>query len=314
MTSALLLAGLLLLSACSGAQKGPSDTRAFPRVQVPSLYSGQDEMMEYVLDHFWDAYLTTDNTYRTDSLYMAGVGVGDIVEQIFSYAAILESCPIENARKSIDLLMDRLEACHDSDTLLFSKMTSMLSDCLYDPNSEMRDEDLYSEIARRLSASPYVSPDMKDTYEYQARMCSLNARGTGAADFAFIDTDGVRGTLYGVKSEFTVLIFVNPGCHACGEVVAPFSSEPVMRLISDGRLSVLGIYIDDEIDKWKEGRDELPAHWINGYDPEGIIRADSIYSVRAIPSIYLLDKDKNVIMKDAVPQRAVAFLQNNMSI
>lgn len=309
LTSALLLAGLILFSACSGTQKGSADTRAFPTVQVPSVYTEQEEVLDYVLTHFWDACLTPDKAYRTDSLYLGGIAKREMVEQISSYVAILENSPLDKARESISTLMDKLEACHDTDTLFFSKMTSMLCSCLYDPNSELRDEDIYSSLALRMASSPYVAQDMVKSYEYQAQMCSLNSRGTQAADFEFVDTDGRPGTLYGVKSEYTALIFVNPGCHACGEVVAPFSSELVMRLISEGRLTVMGIYIDEEIDKWMEGRDELPAHWINGYDPQGVIRADSIYSVRAIPSIYILDKDKKVIMKDAVPQRAVTFLQ-----
>jgi len=303
------MAGLFLFSACSGAQKGCSDTRPFPLVQVPSVYTDQGEVLDYVLTHFWDAFLSPDKAFRTDSLYIAGVGKREMVEQISSYAAILENSSLDAARESIAVLMDRLEACHDADTLLFSKMISLLCDCLYDPNSELRDEDIYSSLASRLAASPYVPQEMVASYDHQARMCSLNARGTQAADFIFIDTDGTGNSLYGVKSDYTALIFVNPGCHACGDVVAPFSSELVMRLISEGRLTVMGIYIDEEIDKWMEGRDELPSHWINGYDPQGVIRADSIYSVRAIPSIYILDKDKKVIMKDAVPQRAVAFLQ-----
>lgn len=308
-TSALLLAGLFLFSACSGTQKGPSDTRAFPRVQVPSVYTDQEEVLGYVLDHFWDACLVPGHAYRTDSLFVAGVSVQEMVEQVSSYAAILQNSPLDLARRSVGKFVDRLEACHDTDTLLYAKMTSMLSECLYGPNSELRDEDIYSALASRLAVSPYTSQDLVASYRHQVSMCSLNARGTQAADFTFIDTDGVRGTLYGVKSDYTALIFVNPGCHACNDVVVPFSDELVMRLISEGRLTVLGIYIDDETDKWMEGRDELPAHWVNGYDPAGIIRSDSIYSVRAIPSIYILDKEKKVIMKDAVPQRAVAFFQ-----
>lgn len=306
---ALLCAGLFLFSACRSTQKDVSDTRPFPTVRVPSIYSAQDEIVDYVLSHFWDACLKPGKAFRTDSLYIAGVPVREMVEQVSSYVAILENSPLDKAKASIGFFMDRVESCHDMDTLLFSKMTSMLSDCLYDPNSELRDEDIYSALSARMAVSPYVSHDMAASYEYQTRLCSLNARGTQAADFRFVDVDGRVETLYGVGSEYTVLVFVNPGCHACGEVVAPFSSELVMRLISEGRLSVLGIYIDEEIDKWMEGRDDLPAHWINGYDPDGIIRADNIYSVRAIPSIYVLDRDKKVILKDAVPQRAVSFLQ-----
>ena len=42
--------------------------------------------------------------------------------------------------------------------------------------------------------------------------------------------------------------------------------------------------------------------WINGYDPDFVIRTDRLYAVRAVPSLYLLDKKKNVLMKDALPE------------
>ena len=56
--------------------------------------------------------------------------------------------------------------------------------------------------------------------------------------------------------------------------------------------------------------DRLPAHWINGYDPAGIIRGENLYFVRAIPSIYLLDAEKRILMKDAVPQSVAAYVEN----
>ena len=309
--AALLVAGLSILFSCGqrGSSKGASDLRSFPTVTVPSVYSGHDEIADYVLTHFWDGYFDSSNHWLTDSLHMAGVDRKEMVGQISSYVAILENSPLEDARRSISGLMDKLEAYHDTDSLLYEKMTAMLSSCLYDPNSDLRDEDIYCPVAMRLASSPYTPDNMRGAYAYDASMCALNARGTKAEDFDFVDADGRPGSLYGIDTEYTALIFVNPGCHACGEVVTPFSSELVMGLISSGRLTVLGMYIDEEVDKWLEGRDELPAHWLNAYDPSGIIRTDVTYSVRAIPSIYILDRDKTVMMKDAVPQRAIAFLE-----
>jgi len=41
-----------------------------------------------------------------------------------------------------------------------------------------------------------------------------------------------------------------------------------------------------------------------------------LYDLRAIPNLYLLDKEKRVIMKDAMPhlleERLLSFLQNTM--
>ena len=155
-------------------------------------------------------------------------------------------------------------------------------------------------------------------------MCSLNRVGTPAADFSFTDTRGRVRTLYGIKAEHTVLIFGNPGCKACQEIMADMESTPeISALIDSGRLQVVDIYIDQDLDDWKEDiyidqdlddwKDhipEYPAKWINGYDHNYTIRTDLIYNVRGIPSIYLLDAEKTVLLKDATPERVLTALAN----
>jgi hypothetical protein len=42
-----------------------------------------------------------------------------------------------------------------------------------------------------------------------------------------------------------------------------------------------------------------PEEWYNGFDPDCVIRNTGLYNVRAIPSLYLLDAEKKVILKDA---------------
>ena len=53
-----------------------------------------------------------------------------------------------------------------------------------------------------------------------------------------------------------------------------------------------------------------PKEWYNGFDPDYVIRTDELYNVRAIPSLYVLDSQKNVVMKDAVPDKVFSFFCN----
>jgi hypothetical protein len=53
-----------------------------------------------------------------------------------------------------------------------------------------------------------------------------------------------------------------------------------------------------------------PEQWYNGYDPDMVIRNELLYDVRAIPSLYLLDRKKNVIFKDAPEQKVFSYLEN----
>jgi hypothetical protein len=79
-------------------------------------------------------------------------------------------------------------------------------------------------------------------------------------------------------------------------------------MISSGRLAVVNVYIDQDLAAWREYLPEYPKEWYNGYDPAYIIRQDILYNIRGIPSLYVLDKDKKVIMKDAPEERVFAFL------
>ena len=79
-------------------------------------------------------------------------------------------------------------------------------------------------------------------------------------------------------------------------------------MIKDGALAVLNIYIDEDLQAWRDYMEIYPQTWYNGFDPYLAIRNDMLYNVRAIPSLYLLDSDKIVILKDAVPEKLSAIL------
>ena len=70
----------------------------------------------------------------------------------------------------------------------------------------------------------------------------------------------------------------------------------------------MNVYIDEDVPAWYRYRKEYPEDWYNGYDPDLAVRSDMLYNVRAIPSLYILDKDKNVIMKDAPEGKVLAFI------
>ena len=78
----------------------------------------------------------------------------------------------------------------------------------------------------------------------------------------------------------------------------------ISSLVDKGVMKVLNIYIDEDIQAWRSYMPIYPEQWYNGFDPDFAIRNDEIYNIRAIPSLYLLDKEKNVLMKD-VPENVL---------
>lgn len=139
----------------------------------------------------------------------------------------------------------------------------------------------------------------------------MNAAGSSAADFRFSDKYGKMHTLYGIDAPMTLLFFSNPGCEACMNIIQVLKEDQkISSMISQGHLAVLNIYIDEDLQAWREYMPVYPEEWYNGFDPDLVIRTDNLYNVRAIPSLYLLDKDKKVIMKDAPENKVFNYLNN----
>ena len=304
---------LLALAACKqGGGEKPAQYRQFPQVQVPSVYSEPEEIAQYVLGHWWDGFFSGDGA--TDSAAVLGVRKPEVEQALSTWLGGLESLPVADAQKLVGELFAKLDACQSAEpdsSLTFLRFSEMVERYLYDPNSPMRSEDLFLPFVRGLAESRWTREDMRPGYEYQARMCAINQYGQQVPDFAYTDARGRRHNLYDIKAAHTLLFFSNPGCEACKEILEALQSRPYIDgMIADGGLAVINIYIDKEIDKWLEYEPEYPRSWLTGYDHLFRIREEQIYDVRAIPSLYLLDAEKRVILKDAPTEKAIAYLDN----
>lgn len=304
---------------CKGGGSGKGGASAafaphsFPSMpEPPAVISQPREKNEYLVSNFWNEFL--GKTYPCDSNIVNGVPATEVEEALGTYVTILErACSIDFGRKAMAAFFDKVEKFQSADTSsnVFGFFEKMVAKYLYDPNSPVRNEDLYLPYVSRLAVSPFVDPEMRPAYDHDAKMCSLNMIGSPAADFTFTDLSGRRHTLYGIKAETTLLFFTNPGCPACKEIIGSLTTnERIAALVSSGRLAVVNVYIDEELDKWREYASVYPKNWYNGYDQSYLIRSDITYNVRAIPSLYLLDSSKRVLMKDAPVETILPYLEN----
>lgn len=340
---ALLLAGviLLLLSGCgprsskkAASGRGGSDAseeavtktrdsrtsdeaplriRNFPTPQPPSVYNETQERITWLQMHYWDSFLSTTELWPSDSTTVNGVPADKFEESFATFVYLTEMTDIPSGRQAIDRLFTLTEAYQkaDSSSTVFSRMAETAEKYYYEPNSPYRNEDLYLAYIERLAASGLTPVSRRKALAFDIRLCSLNPVGSPAADFRFTDIRGRTRRLYDIKADYTLLFFSNPGCEACKEIIENLNaSENVVRLIAEKKLAVVNVYIDENLDEWKSYQDYYPDSWYNGYDPDFVIRTDLLYSVRAIPSLYVLDSGKRVIMKDATPENVFAFIDN----
>ncbi len=309
------------------AGETPGEVRAFPQMSVPALIEDPDERSEYAVLHWFDPLTRIEESagdgasgrgapenggyagkWLCDSTHIAGVPSEQVEQAFATWCELLSMVPPETVEKAAEHLFDRIAACETADTTsnVFERMNGIADKYLYDPNSPLRNEDFYLPFVQARSRSELTAPEQRESDARTARSCSLNRIGTKAADFRFSDRNGRTYSLYGIKAENTLLFFSNPGCNACKDIIDALKSYPEMEtMIASGELAVLNIYIDEDLAEWYDYMPIYPKSWYNGYDPDYVIRTDVLYNVRAIPSLYLLNRDKIVLMKDAPAEKVL---------
>ena len=313
------LIAVLLLASCGGKKPAvtatPSQFRSLnlsKGPEVPSIITDRKEISEYIATHFWDAFF--DGEYSCDSSHVNGVSADEVEKALGVFVTLLENnCSREFSEKTMAAFFSQVEQFgkdYDSSNV-YSFFEEMVPKYLYEPNSPVRDEDLYHPYVSGMAVSDLTDKDMKEAYLFESRMSALNNVGSVASDFTFTDLEGKRHSLHGIKADYTLLMFTNPGCENCKEVIKSITvNRRITELVNSGEIAVVNVYIDLEREKWQELAKEYPSKWHNGYDQDYALRQNLSYNVRGIPSLYVLDSDKNVLMKDAPVEKVIPFLMN----
>lgn len=305
-TSAILALSVTLLFSwgCKGhnaADKLPAatadTTRTFEYIKVPDTLTPPQARAAYVTEHFWDHYDFADTTL---------LSLPRVSEQGFAdYMSILGSVEPEMARRSIGLFLKKASV----EPKARDHFLSLAEKYLYDPNSPMRNEELYICVVESYLADKSVPEMSRLRPESQLETLRKNRVGTPAADFRYETIGGAKGNLYGIKTPYTLVYFNNPECENCHITTSRIKNSPIVsEMIRDKQLTVLSIYPDGQVEMWRSHAADFPANWVVAYDKGRTIDSGRLYDLRAIPSLYLLDKDKKVLMKDADFRHVDAYL------
>lgn len=115
--------------------------------------------------------------------------------------------------------------------------------------------------------------------------------------------------MYQISTDYTILFINNPRCHACAETIDELrSAEIIEKLLEDRRFGILAIYPDEGLGEWKQHTKDYPEDWVNSYDKEQTNSNKELYDLKIIPTLYLLDKNKTVLLKNATFSNIVDYL------
>ncbi|MDE7069200.1 MAG: DUF5106 domain-containing protein [Alistipes sp.] len=266
------------------APEGGADAASPVRDSAPAVSAG--ERSGYLKEHFWDGF------DFADTLRGAAGDAPGLLRAVRDYVALCSS-PEDPA--AMARLMERASG---SKAMLLC-FASLCERILYDPNSPLRSDELYAPVLEALVRSPLLDRWEKMAPEHDLRLIRRNRRGTAAADFRYMELSGRCGRLYDLRADFTLLFFNNPDCGMCARLREELLASPLIgRLVRAGRLAVLALYPDADLGAWRAHAGQMPREWVYGCDPAQAIAGEELYDLRAIPSLYLLDGEKRVLLKD----------------
>ena len=302
-----------VFSSCGGSNGGGEKSvndGSFPMVSPPSYIRDQEQAVKYIARNFWDDFFKIGLDGKEKAGAVHGVDSLAFLNSFGMYAQLATMAGARTMEAPMAELFKNLDSLAlNGERKPLLKVMEQMEHYFYDPNSPVLDEEIYLRALDGMLAAKSLTDVDKMQYEYQHRLCSLNRAGTPAADFKFEEMKGNKGSLYGINGDYTLIFFNNPGCHACGEILETIVNSPVAEMFTSGKVKVLAMYIDEDIEAWRENRGKFPKEWIYAHDHKMILRDNNIYGLRAIPSLYLLDKEKRVILKDAPVGKVISYLQ-----
>ena len=262
----------------------------------------QVQKMEYMREHYWDKFDFADTTF---------INQIDSTKMLTAFAVYATGyIPDSLAYKYMPRLMQRAS----TSKRMYTYFLMLAEGVLHDPNSPYRSDELYIAVLEAQIASPHYDRYEKMAPEYDLQIVRQNRIGHKANDFSYTVANGKSYRMYNVKSDFTIIYFNNPGCTLCRDITnAMKESAIITEMVRKGRLKVLAIYPDEQLDEWHKHRADIPSAWINGYDKGALIDREKLYNVNAIPAIYLLDKQKMVLVKDSIDVGEVERVLSQMN-
>ena len=247
----------------------------FPFPEIPATLTEAEARKAFLLTHYWDQFDFTDTTL---------VNNRDVTEQGFvNFIALLldGTASEELVRESLKNWCKGFVGKDHARKVL----TQTADSYLFNPNSPFYNEALYGlYLETMLDVLPQTDA-VRSSYQFKLELVRRNNPGDRATDFTYYLPDGTRCTLgtTPTKNDRLLLVFYDPECESCHEVLQQMAADASLaEAVQSGQLSVLAVYTEGNEEAWRTG---------------------ALYDLKAMPSLYLLDGSKTVLLKDAAYEK-----------
>ncbi len=263
-----------------------SADRELPLPKIPSELRTPRERAAYLLTHFWDAMDFTDTSAGRNRAFM---------EQNFvNFASVFPHADTTAVIAATDILLHRAEA----DKQAYMMLAEIAEKYLFEADSPLCNDNFYIIFLEEMLRSPILGEYDKIRPAYQLNTARKNRVGSTAADFAYVGRDGRNHTLHETTGESILLVFYDPECEHCMEIMTSLRDDSTIRTaVSENRLAVIAVFADGDRKSWQSKPNVISGEWTDALDTTGV-QEQELYSFKQLPALYLLDEDKRVLLKE----------------
>ena len=281
---------LFVLWACTLVQAQAQ--QSFPYPAIPDTLRSVEQRAGYLSEHYWDNYNFADTLLLKSK---------EVTEQGFvNFIDILNRFNLDNASKGVahkdiaqkgitrkDITQQSIAqkditqkgiACFTrkafSNAAAKERFENLIEHYFEDQLSPVRNDRVYLIFLEEMKNSPCFDETEKERIAFKIKTTNKNLPGDIAINFKFKDESGKEHQLSDYKDQKVILYFYDPDCENCHEVSAWLKQQTipadikVLKMIADNHISYM-------------------------------------YSLKNMPTIFLLDKENKVILKDCTAQELI---------
>lgn len=286
---------LFVLWACTLVQAQAQ--QSFPYPAIPDTLRSVEQRAGYLSEHYWDNYNFADTLLLKSK---------EVTEQGFvNFIDILNRFNLDNASKGVahkdiaqkgitrkditqqgiaqkDITQQGITqqgiACFTrkafSNAAAKERFENLIEHYFEDQLSPVRNDRVYLIFLEEMKNSPCFDETEKERIAFKIKTINKNLPGDIAINFKFKDESGKEHQLSDYKDQKVILYFYDPDCENCHEVSAWLKQQTI-----PADIKVLKMIADNHI--------------------------SYIYSLKNMPTIFLLDKENKVILKDCTAQELI---------
>jgi len=246
----------------------------------PNLYK-----YEYYKNNFWnDIDIADPGLLRTPLL---DAKINDYLDNVIVQQS-------DSVIKAVDMLIAQAQKNKESFRYLLITLVNK-----YETSNVIDFDKVFVHLVENYylngKANDWSDKETLDKLRNRVAMIKPNFIGKYAPELVLWDTLGFEVNLRDIKADYTVLYFYDPDCGHCKKKT-PILYAAYPDLVAKG-VEILAICTGTDEKKWKDFIKKDDLGWINVADIESKTYFKYYYDIRSTPTIYILDKDKKIVVK-----------------